>query len=181
MTTLWATLLCSALSFTEQRFEVPGRVLWADGVDVDGDKRADLVVFFRRGEEPNTKRAIAWYLQKDGGSFSAQPSEVRTLADDVSFATLDDLDSDGRTEVVLLSAEAVLTFAFTDKGLAEHPTTILKATTATPFAENEDLPEWKFVDDWHQTGHKELALWKVGATNAARKQHITHESTLDLW
>lgn len=171
-TTMMVQVVCGALAFTEQRIEVPGRVLWADGVDGNGDKRADLVVVFRKGEEPTTKRAVAWFAQQEDGSFANKPSSLIVLKDDVSFAALADLDRDGRTEVVLVGGDEISSWSFG----AEQLVSLVKTQTATPFGENEDLPEASIVGDWHQSGDQELAVWRVGALQFFRRDGATYKA-----
>lgn len=172
MSMVWLALVALGatqvnVQFSEQHVNVPGRVLWADGADCNGDGRADLFVVYRRGEEPNTKRLVAWFLQTAPQQLASVPAQTLELPEDLSFAALSDLDANEHTQALFIGAGEVSAWSCDGKPRR----TVLSTPGVTPFGENEDLPELRFVGDWHKRGKPELALFTVGALQFFRYEN----------
>src|SRR5262249_34970417 len=129
--------LIGSFSFSQQKLTTTGRVLWVRSGDFNGDGGADLLVVLRRGYGLSTKRFLAWYLQRPDRSFADKPDEEREVPADAAFAAIADVDGDNRDEVVLIGANGVNAYGFREGGISLEE--LLRAPTATPFPENEDL------------------------------------------
>jgi len=151
------------IQFDQQVMSVDGRVIWAEGADINGDGAADIVVVFRRGIEPATQRFVAVFYQQSNGKYHGTADEERVISEDTSFATVADINNDNKAEIVLVNAQGVSAYTFQQGKLSLQPEVLIQTETAAVFAEAEDLPEWQFVADWHKSGHTEIAVWQVGA------------------
>ncbi len=148
-----------ALSFTNQQLAVDGRILWCDGRDLDGDGRADLVVVFRRGEEPNTRRFIAVYIQNTAGTYPEKANAEIALPKDAVFAQIEDLFGEGKASILLVTGKGASALRYANGALVLSE--LVQAPTPSLFPEIEDLPVWHFASDWHKHG-MELALFHAG-------------------
>lgn len=167
MLSLIALLALGDLHFTEQQLNLSGRILWVEGRDIDGDKRADLVAIVRRGNEPATQRFADFFFQQANGQYSDKPTAEIAIPADAVFGQVEDLNGEGRAALVLVTGRGVSAIAWNGKEMAL--TDILKAQTVSPFPEIEDLPEWHFVADWHGNGTREIALFRVGSVQFYRR------------
>jgi len=164
---LMALAALGDLQFIEQQLNVSGRILWCEGRDVDGDKRADIACIVRRGNEPATQRVADFFLQQADGRYPDKPNAEVAIPAEAVFGQLEDLNGDGRAQLVLVTGHGVSSIAW--NGSAMVLSDVLKAQTASPFPEVEDLPEWHFVQDWHGTGAREIALFTVGSAQFFRR------------
>ena len=154
-------LVLGALNFTPQKLSVDGRVIWVDAGDFNKDGAPDLVVAFRSGNEPDTKRFVAFFYQQPDGHYSEKANEERPVPPDAAIAAVSDCDGDSVSEVVFMTAQGLSGYFAPGGKLAAGLTEMVKAETATMFPEIEDLPVWDLCADYHRKG-REIALWDTG-------------------
>lgn len=162
-------LLLSALNFTPQKLAVDGRVIWVDAGDFNKDGGPDLVVAFRRGNEPDTKRFVAFFYQQPDGHYPERPNEERPVPADAGIATVSDCDGDGVAEVVFMTAQGLSGYFAPGGKLSGSLTEMVKAESAAMFPEIEDLPVWDLCADYHKKG-REVALWDTGSLSFYRSE-----------
>ncbi len=158
---IWLALAVTALTFTPQKLSVDGRVIWVDTGDFNKDGGPDLVVAFRRGSEPDTKRFLAFFYQQADGKYPERANEERPVPADAAIAAVSDCDGDGASEVVFLTSQGLSGYFAPGGALGQSVTEMVKAPTATQFPEIEDLPVWDLCSDYHKRG-REVALWDTG-------------------
>lgn len=97
------------LNFEILSFRTPGIIILADVGDVDGNGENDLLLFHKPSKESRDKFCSV-YLQKDG-AFPAKPDFEIHLGENISGVDVDDLNSDGKDEIVGFDGEGALVFS----------------------------------------------------------------------
>ena len=71
----WPTAVARAAGdpFSILSLESPGRTAFAELVDLDGDRRTDVVAVAFTGLPPNERREVRVYFQRENGGLPAQP------------------------------------------------------------------------------------------------------------
>ncbi len=98
--------------FAIQSIVLPGRVISADLVDLDGDARGDLLAIRAEGLPPNERREIHVFYQRKDGAFSDAADWRGPLPSGVAAYDLADLDERAGEELLLLLRDRVTVYAF---------------------------------------------------------------------
>jgi hypothetical protein len=129
--------------FTKQELEVPGRTLWVNTGDLDGDTLTDLIVSYKRGSGPKTSRFLAIFFRgKDG--YSPRPDVAFAPIGNAGMFDIGDSNGDGVDEILYLSQGGVYAQHFVSRKPAP-PAKLINASTIVSSPEEEDFPAWDFV------------------------------------
>lgn len=136
--------------FESQRLQVPGTVQWVADGDLDGDGWRDLVVSYRRGGGPGSKRFVAVFYRSERG-FAARPDHMlraprgAALFDvGPALAAPDAAGSGPRDELLFWTQSGLYAIGFAGRR-PEGPALRLPARTLIGGPEEEDLPHWDFA------------------------------------
>lgn len=88
--------------FAIQKIELGGRIVQADLVDLDGDRRGDLLCIRIEGMPPNERRTIHVFYQKPDRAFPATPDWSAPLPGGAAAYDLAELDERPGVELILL-------------------------------------------------------------------------------
>jgi FG-GAP-like repeat len=88
--------------FAIQPFALPGRVVEADLVDLDGDARGDLLCIHIEGMPPDERRTIDVFYQREGRAFPAAPDWSAPVPAGSAAYDLADLDARAGAELIFL-------------------------------------------------------------------------------
>ena len=88
--------------FAVQELWLGRRVVQADLVDLDGDRRADLLCTGSEGLPPDEHRSLHVFYQRDDGAFAPRPDWSGALPGGAAAYDLADLDEKPGAELVLL-------------------------------------------------------------------------------
>ena len=88
--------------FAIQSLALPGRVVSADLVDLDGDARGDLLCMHIEGIPPEERRAVDVFYQRPDRTFPAAPDWSAPLPAGSAAYDLADLDARAGAELILL-------------------------------------------------------------------------------
>jgi hypothetical protein len=136
------------------QFRRPGIVLLADSGDIDGNGKADLLLFHKPSRE-SYRKFCAVYLQKDTG-FNNEPDLEFAINEAVSAVDLKDVDSDRAEEIFLFDSGGVALLDLTENDsvethrLRDYPTILPSMSRSTARA------HW--VDDIGSDGRIEVLL-----------------------
>ena len=129
--------------FVRQALEVPGSVLWVTHGDLDGDGFTDLVVSYRRGSGPQSKRYLAVFFRGDKG-YPGRPQLAYAAPERAAAFAVGDATGDGRAELVFLTSTGVFVQAFEERK-PQPPTRLVATPTLVAGPEEEDLIAWDFL------------------------------------
>jgi FG-GAP-like repeat len=88
--------------FAIQSFTLPGRVVQADLVDLDGDGRGDLLCMHVEGIPPEERRTVDVFYQRPDSTFAAAPDWSTPLPRGSAAYDLADVDARAGGELILL-------------------------------------------------------------------------------
>lgn len=131
-------------TFQKQTLKVPGRLLWLDHGDLNGDGWTDLVTSFGRGAGPEARRFLAVFFQRPKRGYPATP-DLKFAAPRVAamFAVADAV-GDAAAELVYLGPLG----AFAQPVSPSAPgkvTALVGRSTLLLGPEEGDLVRWRFV------------------------------------
>lgn len=133
--------------FVRQALSIPGSLLAVEYGDLNGDRRTDLVVSYRRGAGPDARRYIGVFLRSDKGYPGIPSIAFRAPARASLFDVGDALRDPGgpaRDEIVYLTATGV--FAQVVEGTAPRPSVrVVNVSTLAAGPEEARLEAWDFL------------------------------------
>jgi hypothetical protein len=118
--------------FAIQSFTLPGRVVQADLVDLDGDARGDLLCMHIEGIPPEERRTVDVFYQRPDRTFPAAPDWSAPLPGGSAAYDLANLDARAGGELILLRRDRLTLLslagrepAFRDLAVGPEPTIAL--------------------------------------------------------
>ena len=155
-------LSTTVLAANPQRFEmkklgVLGDVVVVTSADLDGDGKLDIIVGYTSGTGHNIKRWLAIFWNRDG-AFGMAPDVALSLEETHAFAfDLADVDGQPGDELLLVTAEGVLSQSFKGRTPAP-PVKLVEQPTAFTRPAPGALPRLRFVQDVSGPGSHELLV-----------------------
>lgn len=142
--TLWAK------GWTEIGFPTGTRIVDHVAVDLNGDKRDDLLLV--RG------RRVELYMHGDSGFDAKRPVQRFNFVDNAILWTHADLDGDKRAEILYLASDGVYAYKWQRDRLSFAPTLLFKTEAILQTASPDEV-RWKpFFDDRDGDGVRDLLL-----------------------
>src|SRR5262249_47771489 len=118
-------------------------ILWLTTGDLDGDGLTDLVLSYRRGSGPKSRRFIAvFFRNKDG--YSREPEVAVEAPQNAAIFDVGDALGDGRDQLVYVAADGVHAVSFTDRKPGNQ-TRIVTVSSLVAEPEEDDLVAWDFL------------------------------------
>lgn len=163
-----------ALAADPSRFEVKklmvlGDVVVVAAADLDGDGKLDLIAGYTSGTGPGTKRWLAIFWNRDG-VFGTAPDLALSLDESHAFAfDLADVDGQPGNELLLVTAEGVLSMSFRGR-VAAPPVKLVEQPTAFTRPAPGAMPRLRFVQDVSGPGSRELLVPGASTLGIYRRQ-----------
>jgi hypothetical protein len=126
-----------------QEMHVPGGILWLTTGDLDGDKKTDVVLSYRRGSGPRSQRFIAVFFRGAKG-YASEPDVAIAAPRNAGIFDVGDAFGDGKEEIVYFAPDGVYAQAFIDRK-PSNPTRILTTPSLIGAPEEDDLVVWDFL------------------------------------
>lgn len=143
LATVLSTKPAAALKMPRQEMRVPGGILWLTTGDLDGDKKTDLVLSYRRGSGPRSQRFIAVFFRGEKG-YAAEPDVAIAAPKNAGIFDVGDAFGDGKDEIVYFAPDGVYAQAFVDRK-PTNPTRVLTSASLISSPEEDDLVYWDFL------------------------------------
>lgn len=160
---LFAALsLCAArpalagTKFVRTELNVPGGILWLTTGDLDGDKKTDLVLSYRRGSGPRAQKFVAVFFRGDHG-YSAQPDVAIAAPKNAGIFDVGDAIGDTKDEIVYLAPDGVYAQTFVDRK-PSNPTRVLTTASLIGSPEEDDLVIWDFLRPFGPGGPQTMII-----------------------
>lgn len=131
------------VTYVEQGFSVPGELLTAQTVDVDGDGRLDLLLAVL--ERATRRRVITVRPGGADGLFAIEPATtVQVLDDIVAFGVAEVRDDPGR-ELIFLTRDGAWAYSPTKRGYKDNIERLVGAELLYDVPDPQALPYWEYV------------------------------------
>gem|GEM_PF-6460780 len=143
--------------FELKKLQVLGDVVTVTASDLDGDGKLDILVGYTSGVGPGTKRSLAIFWNRDG-VFGTAP-DIALSMDEVGAFGFDLADVDGQPgdELLLVTAEGVLSRSFHGR-VASAPAKLVEQPTAFSRPAPGAMPRLHIVEDISAPGSHELLV-----------------------
>jgi hypothetical protein len=153
--------------FEVRRLKVDGDVLAVVPADLDGDRHADLLVAYQRGQAPHEERRFAVFWNR-GGSFGERPDLALPAGEDTCAFDVAEVDDAPGAELLTVGRGGVSAIGFrgraagAPRALTSDPTLFYKPHPGA-------LPRMRIVQDLSGPHGRELLVPLLGALGIYRR------------
>jgi hypothetical protein len=144
----------SSLSFDILSFRTPGIIILAGVGDVDGNGENDLLLFDKPSKESHEKFCSV-YLQRHG-VLESKPNFEIPLGKNISGIDVDDLNDDGKDEIIGFDGEGVIIFSFNSAHTVGTTRIISFASLLPPVSRQLAAVHW--TADLTDDGRKDILV-----------------------
>ncbi len=139
----------------------PGVILTVDSGDLDGDGKTDLLLFHKASRETYDK-SCSIYFQRDTG-FGNSPALEISLGEGVSAVQVNDIDSDGKSELCAFDSGGMIVFKPLDGSTVESRRVIRQGTLLPRISRRLIVVNW--IADLDSDGRSDALLPAAGGLN----------------
>ncbi|RJP14843.1 MAG: hypothetical protein C4520_21100 [Candidatus Abyssobacteria bacterium SURF_5] len=135
-------------------FRLSGIIISAGAGDMNGDGQADLLLFSKPSKESRDK-SCSVYLQQDG-KFALHPNFEMHLGEQASGVQLDDIDLDGKNDLLSFDGDGVMLFKVSGSNVVNSRRILLHRSLLPPTSRFVASVNW--IADLNADGRKDLLV-----------------------